>query len=171
FAGAMCGNASAAQTMSDVTIELRPTATFEGEVLGKKNPVAVLKLNLSLAGAPEVFARTTTTSGEGSFFFDRVMSGLPLRLSANAAGKQISLAESYFEPGERRRASRFRIDPDDLDDPQPPEPLVNQWERKLRDARLAKMHLLVAIHDDDPQATKFVPRWILDDEESPSIID
>ena len=111
-AGSLCGNASSAEAVSDVTLELRPTATYEGEVLGRKDaPVATLKLTLSMQGAPDVFTRTTTTSADGRFSFDRVMTGLPLRLSASAAGKQIALSESYFEPAEMRRGARFHLYP------------------------------------------------------------
>lgn len=172
FAGSVCGTATAAETVSDVTLELQPTATYEGEVLSRNGtPVPTLKLTIPLQGAPDTFTRTTTTSGEGKFHFDRVMTGVPLRLSAAAAGRQIILSECYFEPAEIRRGSRLHIYlPSDLDD-LPPKPLAEEWPTTLRDARLAKMHMLVAIHDDDPEAEKFVQRHVLDYEEVRAVLD
>jgi hypothetical protein len=172
-AGSLCGNASAAEAVSDVTIELRPTATYEGEVLGRKDsPIGALRLTLALRDAPEVFTLTETTNAQGKFKFYRVFPGLPLRLSASPwAGKPTVLSDCYFEPAENRRGARFYVYPDDLASPTPPKPLAEDWPATLRDARLAKMHMLVAIHGDDPVAARFVPRFVLDYDEQPTVFD
>lgn len=160
----LCGAATAGETDRSVTISLKPTSRYEGQLVdGVGNPIAGAELLLSLQTAPGVFVRTCRTDGSGRFQFDHVLIEQRLRLIAKIAGEQHFLEEHYFERGDNRQGIRIRAPLGNEELPQ--RPVHERVNAAIRDARLARLHALVILRNDNEESLQLSQELYYADED------
>ena len=169
--GSVCGTGIATDVESKVSIDLRPAASYEGQLVDfQGKPIAGATLTLSIQSAPAVFPTQAKTDETGKFRFEHVFVELPLHLSLEAGGGQQTLAEHYFEPGERRAGTQMRVESaSQRAEAVQSKPLSERIKVAARDARLANMHALVIIDGGDEPARQFLQHSVLDLEANPLV--
>ncbi len=162
---------------TEVTIDLKPTASYSGTLVDAANqPVADQEFYLGPKGHWTASLAATQTDANGKFHFANVPSDVSLtaRLRGSIFQKQpfyITRGDREFAPGENRENDRvlLRRTGDNSTVKLPDPKLAESIETARRDARLNHMGVLVLIEGDESVELRDLTSRLLNGGDTPDI--
>ncbi len=164
-------------TDTEVTIDLKPTATYSGTLVNSENqPIADQEVYLGPKGHWNASIVAQQTDSAGRFHFPSVPSDVSLsaRLRSDFFEPQrryISRGDRDFEPGEVREGDELLVrERDNATVAQLPETkLAESIATTCRDAKLNHMGVLVLIEGDDSVSLRDLTSRLLDGGDTPDV--
>jgi hypothetical protein len=161
----------------EVTIDLKPTATYSGTLVNSENqPVADQEVYLGPKGHWSASIVAQQTDSAGRFHFPSVPSDVSLtaRLRTDFLEPQrqyISRGNRVFKPGEAREGDELLVrEQGNATVAQRPEAkLAESIATTCRDAKLNHMGVLVLIEGDDSVSLRNLTSRLLDGEDTPDV--